>query len=98
MTGFANDIEIIATVGEYEDEDDVLEDAVRELLRHRPALRTSLAVEKYRTGDASLNRAAELAGLSAETFKTELSDRGIDREAGFLEADDREAKLDGFSG
>lgn len=98
MTGFAKDIETIAAVGGYEDEDDVLEDAVRELLRRRPELRLSLAVEKYRAGDVSLNRAAELAGTSTEEFKDELADRGISRDAGFLEADDRERKLDGFSG
>lgn len=98
MTGFANDLETIATVGGYEDTDDVLEDAVRELLRRRPELRTSLAIEKYRTGDVSLNRAAELAGTSTEGFKDELSDRGISREAGFLEDAEREQKLDGFSG
>lgn len=98
MTGFANDLETIATVGGYEDADDVLEDAVRELLRRRPELRTSLAVEKYRAGDVSLNRAAELAGTSTERFKDELADRGISREAGFLENGERETKLDGFGG
>ena len=98
MTGFVEDLERIAAVGGYEDADDVLEDAVRELLRRRPELRTSLAVEKYRAGDVSLNRAAELAGTSTENFKAELSDRGIDREAGFLDDDDRGEKLDGFSG
>ena len=98
MTGFANDVETIATVGGYEDTDAVLEDAVRELLRRRPELRTSLAVEKYREGDVSLNRAAELAGVSTEAFKAELSDRGIDREAGFLEDDERADKLDEFTG
>ncbi|ELY61106.1 UPF0175 family protein [Natronolimnohabitans innermongolicus] len=71
---------------------------LRELLRRRPQLRTSLAVEKYRAGDGSLNRAAELAGTSTEEFTDELSDRGIERDAGFLEADDRESTLDGFSG
>lgn len=98
MTSFANDVETIAAVGGYDDADDVLEDAVRELLRRRPELRTSLAVEKYRAGEVSLNRAAELADMSTENFKDELSDRGISREAGFLNSTDRETELDGFSG
>ena len=98
MTGLTDDVDTIAAVGGYEDTDAVLEDAVRELLRKRPELRTSLAIEKYRNGDVSVNRAAELAGTSTEAFKDELSDRGISREAGFLESDDRERKLDGFSG
>ncbi|ELY61110.1 UPF0175 family protein [Natronolimnohabitans innermongolicus] len=69
-------------------------------MRRRPQLRTSLAVETYRAGDGSLNRAAELAGTSTEAkeFKTELADRGIERDAGFLETDDRESTLDGFCG
>ncbi|THE65662.1 UPF0175 family protein [Salinadaptatus halalkaliphilus] len=98
MTNLADDVDTIAAVGGYDDATDVLEDAVRELLRRRPELRTSLAVEKYRVGDVSLNRAAELAGMSAEDFKGELSDRGIHRDAGFLEHDDRETALDGFRG
>jgi len=98
MTTFANDVETIAAVGGYEDADDVLEEAVRELLRRRPELRTSLAIEKYRTGAVSLNRGAELAGMSAESFKDELADRGIGRTAGFLDAADRERELDEFDG
>ena len=46
----------------------------------------------------SLNRAAELAGISSEDFKTELADRGIDREAGFLDDDERARQLDEFDG
>lgn len=98
MSSFASDIETIAAVGGYDSTDDVLDDAVRELLRQRPALRTSLAIEKYRAGTISLNRAAELAGTSTEEFKDELSDRGWSRDAGFLDAADRETTLDGFNG
>jgi len=85
MSGLAEDLDAIAAAGGYDDTDTVVEEAVRELLRRRPELRLSLAVEKYRTGTVSLNRAAELAGVSAEAFKTELADRGIDRDAGFLD-------------
>ena len=94
MSSFANDIETIAAVGGYENTDDVLDDAVRELLRQRPELRTSLAIETYRTGGVSLNRAAELAGMSIEAFKDELADRGYSRDAGFLDGADRERRLD----
>lgn len=52
-----------------------------------------LAVEKYRTGDVSLNRAAEIAGLSTEEFKDALAERGIKREPGFLSEDDRDEEL-----
>ena len=94
MSGLSEDLDTLATVGGYESRDAVLEDALRTLLRKRPELRVELAIEKYRTERVSLNRAAELAGLSAEEFKAELSDRGISREAGFLDEDQRERKLD----
>lgn len=83
--------------GGYASTDAVIEDAVRELLRRRPELRLSLAVEKYRTGAVSCNRAAELAGVSTEAFRDELSDRGIDRDAGFLDDATREDRLETFT-
>lgn len=46
----------------------------------------------------SLDRAAELAGIPAEEFKAELADRGIERDAGFLDDEDRERVLEGFDG
>jgi len=60
MSGLGADLDAIAAAGGYDDTDAVVEEAVRELLRRRPELRLSLAVEKYRTGAVSLNRGAEL--------------------------------------
>ena len=97
MSELAEDIETIAAVGGYETSDAVVEDAVRELLRRRPELRVSLAVEKYRSRAVSLNRAAELAEMSTESFKDELSDRGIPRESGFLDDATREQQLEEFT-
>jgi len=97
MSGLEADLDAIAAAGDYDDADAVVEEAVRELLRRRPELRVSLAVEKYRTGTVSCNRAAELAGLSAEAFREELADRGIDRDAGFLRDTQRESQLETFT-
>lgn len=94
MSGLGADLDAIAAAGGYDDTDAVVEEAVRELLRRRPELRLSLAVEKYRTGAVSCNRGAELAGVSTESFKQELADRGIDREAGFLNESAREDRLE----
>jgi predicted HTH domain antitoxin len=96
MSGLAEDLDAIAAAGGYDDTDAVVEEAVRELLRRRPELRLSIAVEKYRTDAVSLNRAAELAGVSPEAFKEELADRGIDRDAGFLSDSHREDRLETF--
>jgi len=96
MSWLAEDLDAIATAGGYDDTDAVVEEAVRELLCRRPELRLSLAVEKYRTGTVSRNRAAELAGVSAEAFKEELADRGFDRDAGFLDDSSRKERLEMF--
>lgn len=93
MTVAGGDLETIASIGGYEDADAVLEDALRDFLRHRPKLRLELAIEKYRGGSISLNRAAELGGVPSEEFKSELADRGIRRRPGFLDRNDREEKL-----
>ncbi len=98
MSDLTDDVETIASVGGYEDADDVLEDALGELLRRRPNLRLSLAIEKYRRGSVSQNRAAELAEVSTEAFKNELASRGIHRTPGFLDGDDRDRMLDEFNG
>ncbi len=97
MPELAEDIDTIATVGGYEDTDAVVADAVRELLRRRPELRRSLAVEKYRSGAVSLNRAAEIAEMSTESFKDELKDRGIARDSGFLDDTKRDTELEEFT-
>lgn len=98
MSELTDDVETIASVGGYDDANDVLKDALKELLRRRPDLRLSLAIEKYRRGTVSLNRAAELADVSSEAFKDELVDRGVPRPAGFLDDDERDRMLDGFGG
>lgn len=94
MTELADDLDTLASVGGYDDSEAVVEDAIRSLLRRRPELRRSLAVEKYRSGEVSLNRAAEIAGSSVEEFKDELAERGIPRQGGFLDPEEREHQLD----
>jgi predicted HTH domain antitoxin len=96
MSDLRTDLETIATIGGYENTDAVVAEAVRELLRQRPELRVSVAVEKYQSDEVSLNRAAELAGVSAEQFKDELAERGIGRDAGFLDQETRERQLDDY--
>lgn len=97
MSGLTADLDAIVAAGGYDETDAMVEEAVRELLRQRPELRLSLAVEKYQSGSVSLNRAAELAGVSVEAFKDELIDRGIDRDAGFLTDSQREDHLQTFT-
>lgn len=83
------EIEVLERVGGYNDREELLEDAVRAFLERRPELRRELAVDRYKSGDISLNRAAEIAGLSTEEFKTILKERGIKRKPGFLSKEER---------
>lgn len=93
MSDVEEDVELLRKTGAYESDAAVIEDALRSLLRSKPELRMTLAVEKYRTGRVSHNRAAEIAGVSPEEFKEVLHERGIPRTAGFLSEAERDRKL-----
>ena len=57
--------------------DAVIQDALRSLLREKPQLRVELALYRYQTEDISLAKGALLAGLSFDSFKALLVQRGI---------------------
>ncbi|MEA1925545.1 MAG: UPF0175 family protein [Candidatus Altiarchaeota archaeon] len=63
--------------GEYASKSDIIRDAFRTYLEHKPDKRTLIAVELYRKERVSLTRAAEIAGLDTESFKEILRDRGV---------------------
>lgn len=54
------------------------------------------ALSLYSENAISLNRAAELSGMSPEGFKQLLEDAGVSRPGGFLSEDARERKLADF--
>ncbi len=61
----------------YVSEEEVIQDALRHLLRGRPDLRVQLAVHQYQTREISLAKAASLAGTSWAQMKDILLERGI---------------------
>lgn len=61
----------------YDDEEAVIQDALRHLLRARADLRIQLAVHRYQTEEISLAKAASLAGVSWAQMKDILVERGI---------------------
>jgi predicted HTH domain antitoxin len=61
----------------YDSEDDVIQDALRHLLRSRADLRVKLAVHRYQSEEISLAKAAHLAGVSWAQMKDILLERGI---------------------
>jgi predicted HTH domain antitoxin len=61
----------------YASEEEVIQDALRHLLRARPELRVQLAVHRYQTEPISLAKAASLAGVSGAQMREILLERGI---------------------
>jgi len=61
----------------YENEEDVIRDALRYLLRGRPDLRVQLAIHRYQTEGISLAKAASLAGVSWVQMRDILVEHGI---------------------
>lgn len=78
----------------YQSEEDVMQDALRHLLRARPELRIQLAVHCYQTEEISLAKAASLAGVCWAQMKDILVERGIHLSLGpeTLEAAEKEAQ------
>jgi predicted HTH domain antitoxin len=64
-------------VGLYDDEADLIADAIQMLLAARPDVRIATACELYRRDVVSSGKAAELAGLDIVSFKRALTQRDI---------------------
>lgn len=61
----------------YNSAEEVIQDALRHLLRSRTDLRVQLAVHRYKTEDISLAKAASLAGVSWAQMRDILVEQGI---------------------
>ncbi len=61
----------------YENEETLIQDALRHLLRARPDLRIQLAIHEYQQRGASLGKAAHVAGVSWAQMKEILLERGV---------------------
>lgn len=78
----------------YNSEEDVIQDALRHLLRARPELRIQLAIHRYQTEKLALAKAASLAGVSWAQMKDMLLERGVQPRLGpeTLEETEKEAQ------
>jgi len=61
----------------YSTTDEVIQDALRHLLRTRGDLRVQLAVHRYQSEEISLAKAASLAGVSWAQMRDILIEQGI---------------------
>jgi predicted HTH domain antitoxin len=69
--------EILVRIGKYPSKEELIEDALRTLIRAKPELKRDLAIELYIKKEVSLSRAAEICGLNIEDFKALLKEKGI---------------------
>ena len=71
------ELDAVIRAGVFRDREHALQEAMETLFTVRPHLRTEAAVEMFRSGEVSLLRAAEIAGLDFESFRRLLQDRRI---------------------
>jgi predicted HTH domain antitoxin len=72
----------------YQDEETVIQDALRHLLRARPDFRVRLAIYRYQHEAISLAKAASLAGVSWAQMKDILLEHDIPPRLGVEDFDD----------
>jgi len=78
----------------YESEEDLIQDALRHLLRNRPDLRIQLAIHRYQSEDLSLAKAADLAGVSWAQMRDIMLERGIEYHLGPETLTEAEAEVE----
>ena len=61
----------------YRDEQEVIDEGVRYILRSHPEYRIEIAIKRYKEEAVSLGKAADLAGISLEEMKEVLRTRGV---------------------
>jgi predicted HTH domain antitoxin len=61
----------------YKDEQEVIDEGVRYILRSHPEYRIEIAIKRYKEEAVSLGKAADLAGISLEEMKEVLRTRGV---------------------
>jgi len=73
------DLEVasLLRLGLYQNKEEVISDAVRNLLLNNRSLRLELAIDLFKNDEISLGRASEMAGLDRWQFEETLIERGI---------------------
>lgn len=68
-----DELNAVVQAGAYASKEEVIRHALDVLLAAHPALRINTAVELYRQGTVTLERAAEIAALDMEALKDQLT-------------------------
>ena len=91
-------LDAVVRAGLFRDRQHALEEAMRTLFTVRPQLKTEAAVELFRSGEISLLRAAEIAGLDFESFRSLLRDRAVPWEVAADKPEDLDQAIAFFFG
>lgn len=81
-------------LGLYANQDEVIADAIHNLLINNPSLRLELGLELFKSDEVSLGRAAEIAGMNRWQFMDEMKARGIKQ---VIEGDSAEVMDEGIA-
>jgi predicted HTH domain antitoxin len=73
-----DNLSALVAAGGYDSEREMIRDALEALVDANPALRLELAVTLWQEGKITLSRAVEIAQSDRETFRDELTARGLD--------------------
>jgi len=84
-----DEMEALVEAGYYSSKADVIKDAVRTLMETKTNLRLIASIEMYKKERISLERAADIAGISVIEFKDVLINQDIKRQ---LHVDTNELK------
>lgn len=88
LTLVDKEVDALVRTGLYKSRDEVISDAIRNLLLNNKPLRLELAIDLFRADEVSLGRAAEIAGIDRWEFQEILHERHI---LILIEADSAEA-------
>ncbi len=89
---FESELESLVRVGSYDNRDEAIRDAIRNLIISRGDLRLNIAIDLFMKGQVSLGQASERAGVGIIEFKDILAKKGLLREIGNLSPDDLEKR------
>ena len=67
----------LVDLGLYENEQQVIEEGIRHILKNNPEYKTEIAVKRYKDEAVSLEKAADIANGSVEEMKETLTSREV---------------------
>jgi predicted HTH domain antitoxin len=73
-----DDLAALVEAGRYDSERQVIRDALEALLEANPILRLEMAITLWQQGKITMSRAVEIAQSDRESFRNELTARGIE--------------------